>query len=64
VLTSPAAMQRLLDYAPSRANGLEFCQGIVSEMPGVDIYDALARFASQDRIGYVHFRNVIGRAPS
>ena len=30
----------------------------------VDIYDAIARFAGQDRIGYVHFRNVVGRAPA
>jgi mannonate dehydratase len=64
VLTNPDAMQRLLDYIPSRANGLEFCQGTISEMPDVDIYDAIGRFASQDRIGYVHFRNVIGRTPS
>jgi mannonate dehydratase len=33
-------------------------------MPDVNIYDAIARFASQDRIGYVHFRNVVGRAPN
>jgi mannonate dehydratase len=32
-------------------------------MPDVDVYDAIARFARQDRIGYVHFRNVVGRAP-
>jgi mannonate dehydratase len=64
VLTSPAAMQRLLDCIPSRANSLEFCQGTVSEMPDVDIYDEIARFAGQDRIGYVHFRNVVGRSPN
>ena len=33
-------------------------------MPGVDVYAAIARFARQDRIGYVHFRNVVGRVPS
>ncbi len=64
VLTTEAAMQRVLDHVPSRANSLEFCQGTVSEMPDVDIYDAIARFAAQDRIGYVHFRNVVGRAPN
>ena len=64
VLTSPAALQRLLDHVPSRANSLEFCQGTISEMPDVDIYAAIARFAAQDRIGYVHFRNVVGRAPA
>jgi mannonate dehydratase len=63
VLTNPAAMQRLLDCVPSRANSLEFCQGTVSEMPDVDVYDAIAHFARQDRIGYVHFRNVVGRVP-
>ena len=46
VLTSEAAMQRLLDHVPSRANSLEFCQGTISEMPDVDIYDAIARFAA------------------
>jgi mannonate dehydratase len=64
VFTNPAAMQRLLDYVPSPANCLDFCQGTVSEMPDVDVYDTIAQFASQDRIGYVHFRNVIGRTPN
>lgn len=63
VLTSEAALQHLLDCVPNRANSLEFCQGTIAEMPDVDIYEAIARFAAQDRIGYVHFRNVIGRAP-
>jgi mannonate dehydratase len=64
VLTNPDAMQRLLDYIPSRANVLEFCQGTISEMPDVDIYDATDRFASQDRIGYVHFVTSSGARPS
>ena len=64
LLTSESALQRLLDTVPSRANALEFCQGTISEMPGVDVYAAIAHFARQDRIGYVHFRNVVGRVPS
>jgi mannonate dehydratase len=63
VLISEAAMRRLLDYIPSHANALEFCQRTVAEMPDVDVYDTIARFASQGRIGYVHFRNVVGRVP-
>jgi len=63
VLTSEAALQRLVDLLPSRYNSLEFCQGTVSEMPDLDIYEVIARFAGQDRIGYVHFRNVVGRVP-
>ena len=63
ILTSPDSMQRMVDTVPSPSNCLDFCQGTVSEMPGVDIYDTIARFAAQDRIGYVHFRNVVGRVP-
>lgn len=64
ILTSEAALQRFVDLVPSPANTLEFCQGTISEMPDLDIYEVIARFASQDRIGYVHFRNVVGRMPS
>lgn len=63
IITSETAMQRLVDLVPSPNNSLEFCQGTVSEMPDLDIYDVIARFSAQDRIGYVHFRNVIGRVP-
>jgi mannonate dehydratase len=63
VLTEPDAMQHLLDVVPSPSNGLDFCQGTVAEMPGHDIYATIARFARQDRIGYVHFRNVVGQSP-
>lgn len=63
LLTSEHALQRMLDLVPSRSNSLEFCQGTVSEMPDLDIYEVIARFARQDRIGYVHFRNVVGRVP-
>ena len=43
-------MQRLLDYVRSRANALEFRLGTISEMPDVDVYKTIARFAQQDRI--------------
>lgn len=63
LLYSPDKMQRLLDLMESPANALEFCQGTVSEMPGVNVYDTIDRFCRRDAIAYVHFRNVIGRAP-
>ena len=63
VLTSEAGLQKLVDLVPSKYNSLDFCQGTVSEMPDLDIYAAIERFAAQDRIGYVHFRNVVGRVP-
>jgi mannonate dehydratase len=63
LLTSPDALQRLLDLVPSRHNQLEFCQGTVSEMAGVDVPNTIRRFAKQGKIAYVHFRNVSATVP-
>ncbi len=63
LLTNHDAMQRLLDYAPSACNGLEFCQGTVSEMGTDIVIDAIRRFGAQQKIFYVHFRNIIGQFP-
>lgn len=63
LLTNHDAMQRLIDYAPSEYNGLEFCQGTVSEMGTDTVIDAIRRFGSQGKIFYVHFRNIIGEFP-
>jgi mannonate dehydratase len=64
LITHPDYYQRLLDLVPSHHNALEFCQGTITEMPGVDVYSAIRRYASTGRIGYVHFRNVRGKAPN
>jgi mannonate dehydratase len=56
-------LQRLLDLVPSERNQLEFCQGTVSEMAGVDVIGAIRRFAGQRKIAYVHFRNVSSQVP-
>lgn len=60
----PDHYQRVLDTVPSPANGMEICVGTMSEMPGVDIYAALDRLSQTGRIGYIHFRNVQGKAPN
>lgn len=61
----PELYQRLLDIVPSRANALEFCQGTIAEMHGeMDLYEAIDRYAGQGQIGYVHFRNVVGKVPN
>jgi mannonate dehydratase len=59
----PDHFQRVLDLYPSRRNAIEFCVGTVSEMPGVDVYAAVDRYSAAGRIGYVHLRNVRGKAP-
>ncbi len=45
---------------PSPNSAMLFCQGCVTEM-GVDVYEAIRRMGRQDKICYVHFRNVQGR---
>ena len=60
----PEHYQRLLDYADSTSNGLEFCVGTLTEMPGTsDLVAVIDRYAAQQRIVYVHLRNVVGKAP-
>lgn len=55
--------QKLIDLIPSKSNGLEFCLGTLAEMEDGDVYDATERYSAQDKIAYVHFRNVAGKVP-
>jgi mannonate dehydratase len=59
----PHLYQRLLDIYPGKNNALEYCLGSIAEMPTGDIYTATEKYAAQDNIGYIHFRNVVGKAP-
>jgi mannonate dehydratase len=59
----PDLYQRLLDISPSRSNSLEFCLGTLAEMTDGDLYDVVDRYSRQQRIAYVHFRNVAGKVP-
>ena len=60
----PNLYDRLISTNPSRASGLEFCLGTLAEMTEGDIYDTVEHFALQNRIAYIHFRNVRGKVPS
>ena len=53
----------LFEIAPSDSNGMLFCQGCMTELLGRGVYDAIAEMASQNKIAWVHFRNVKGRLP-
>jgi mannonate dehydratase len=59
----PRFYQDLIDLDPSPSNALEFCIGTLAEMTEGDIYEAVDRYSRQGRLGYVHFRNVRGKAP-
>lgn len=55
--------EKLLRLYPSPSNGLEFCMGTIQEMQDSDIYAMLDRYSQSGQIGYIHFRNVIGKVP-
>jgi mannonate dehydratase len=59
----PRLYQRLLDLYPSYYNALEFCQGTIAEMSEGDVYEAIDTYTKQDRVAYVHFRNIEGKVP-
>jgi mannonate dehydratase len=59
----PQLYQRLLDLKPSPRNQLEFCVGTLAEMADGDIYDVVRKYSSQQKLAYVHLRNVRGKAP-
>ena len=63
LVNQPWKYQRLLDLAPSPANGLEFCLGTLQEMSEGDVYEALDNYSRQGKIAYIHFRNVHGKVP-
>ena len=59
----PDLYQRLIDRNPNPANQLEFCIGTLAEMTGGDIYEVVDHYSRQNRIAYVHLRNVHGKVP-
>lgn len=64
LLISPDKLDDLLAIVASKHNSLELCMGTVQEMPGSDIYAVLEKYSRADNIGYIHCRNVVGRAPN
>jgi len=65
-LISVPTYQRILDAVPSPMNGLEFCQGTVTEFAdvgGARVPEVIRHFGRQGKIFFAHFRNVRGRFP-
>ena len=63
IVSSFEQYRRIFDLVPSPSNAMLFCQGCVTEMQGVDVYDAIRAMGSIDKIAMVHFRNVRGEFP-
>lgn len=60
----PEMYQKLIDMKPSLANNLEFCLGSIAEMTKGNVYDATDTYSKQDKIAYIHFRNIVGKVPN
>ena len=56
--------QKLLNIYKSPNNALEFCLGTIAEMQNSDVYEATDRYSQENRIAYIHFRNVRGKVPN
>jgi len=63
ILSSLDDFQRLINLSPSPSNGIDFCQGTFSEMPGVDVIAAIRHFGRQGKIHFAHFRDTRGDVP-
>ncbi|MBY9078246.1 mannonate dehydratase [Paenibacillus sp. HN-1] len=59
ILRSADALQRAIDLVPSPNNGITLCQGTLAAA-GEDIPGAIRRFGEQNKIFFVHFRDVSG----
>ena len=62
IMRSVENMQRAIDLVPSPCNGVTFCQGNFAAM-GADLPAAIRRFGAQEKIFFVHFRDIRGTAP-
>lgn len=59
----PHMYQDLINLVPSEKNKLEFCLGTIAEMTEGDVYKATDTYSKQEKIAYIHFRNVVGKVP-
>ena len=59
IMRSLENYQRLLDLVPSPVNGIAFCQGNFTLMTD-DLPAAIRHFGKQEKIFFVHFRDVRG----
>ena len=55
--------QKLIDLVPSTSNQLELCVGTLSEMQDEDLYHSIEKYAVQNKVAYIHLRNVVGKVP-
>lgn len=65
ILNPPENLLKLIDQFESPSHKVELCMGTVQEMPPgkLDAYQLLDLLVADDRVGYIHLRNVRGKVP-
>ena len=64
ILKNPSEYDRLININNSINNKIEMCLGSIQEMQENGLEDYLDKYSKDNRIGYIHFRNVIGKVPN
>ena len=64
ILKNPSEYDRLININKSYKNKIEMCLGSIQEMEEDGLEDYLDKYSRDNRIGYIHFRNVIGKVPN
>lgn len=59
IITDATALRRLLAVVDNNANGLTFCTGSLGASPDNDLVAMVSEFGSQQRIHFMHCRNVL-----
>lgn len=58
IITGIEGLQRLVNVVNSPSNGITLCTGSLGANQAIDMVEAADVFAKQDRINFVHLRNV------
>lgn len=59
----PALYDKLAGLCDSPSNCFEYCLGTIAEMTEGDLYAYLEKHASQQKLAYIHLRNIRGKVP-
>ena len=59
----PSMYERVIKINGSPFNQFELCLGTLAEMSEGDVYETLETHSKQNRVAYVHIRNVRGKVP-
>ena len=64
ILKNPSEYIKLINISKSPSNKIEMCLGSIQEMEESGLESYVDKFSKEQRIGYMHFRNVKGKVPN